>query len=164
MRRAPAAATASAHHPSDHGVTPKPGLGGGAGMGAAVVRGHDLDVLVPTPAIAILVLDAGIGKVHVTVLVGQLVLPRPPRDLLRLAIGPAVAVLLATVALVEKTLVVALQLVVENDASDPTALPAEPLFCALVGAIDPGVVRQLARLPEAGVERWRGSYVRSGRS
>jgi len=61
-------------------------------MGAAVVRGHNLDVLVPTPAIPILVLDAGIGKVHVTVLVRQLVLPRPSRDLLRFAIGPPVAV------------------------------------------------------------------------
>src|SRR4051812_5456193 len=101
MRRAPAAATASAHHPTDHRVTPKPGPGGGTGMGPAIVRGHDLDVLVPMPAIAVFVLDARIGKVHVTVVVRQLVLPRPPRDLLRLAIGPAVAVLLATVALVE---------------------------------------------------------------
>ena len=107
-------------------------------MGAAVVRGHDLDVLVPTPAIAIFVLDARIGKVHMPVVVRQFVLPRPSRDLLRLAIGPAVAVLLATVALVEKTLVVALQLVVENDAADPTAFAAEPLLRALVGAIDPG--------------------------
>ena len=156
MRRAPAAATASADHPTDHGVTPEPGLGGGAGMGAAIVRGHDLDVLVPTPAIAVLVLDAGIGKVHVPVVVRQLVLPRPPCDLLRLAIRPAVAVLLAAIALVEETLIVALQLVVENDAPDPTALAAEPLLGALVGAIDLGVVRQLARLPEAGVERLAG--------
>ena len=156
MRRAPAATTASAHHPTDHGVTPKPGLGGGAGMGAAIVRGHDLDVLVPTPAIPIVVLDARIGKVHMTVVVRQLVFPRPPRDLLRLAIGPAVAVLLATVALVEKTLVVALQLVVENDAADAPAFAAEPFLCALVGAIDLGVVGQLARLPEAGVERLAG--------
>lgn len=91
MRCPPAAATASAHHPTDHGVTPKPGLGGGAGMGPAIVRGHDLDVLVPPPPIAIVVLDARIGRVHMTVVVRQFVLPRPPRDLLRLAIGPPVA-------------------------------------------------------------------------
>jgi hypothetical protein len=99
MRCTPAAAAASAHHPRDHGVTPKPGLRNGAGMGAAIVRGHDLDVLVPTPAIATLVLDAGIGKVHVTVVVPQLVLPRPPRDLFRFPIRPPAAVRLATVAL-----------------------------------------------------------------
>ena len=97
-----------------------------------LVRGHDLDVLVPTPAIAIFVFDARIGKVHMTVGERQFVLPRPPRDLLRPAIGPAVAVLLATFPLVEKTLVVALQLVVENDAVDPTAFAAEPLLCVLV--------------------------------
>jgi hypothetical protein len=153
MRCTPAAATASAHHPTDRGVTAKTGLGGGAGMGPAIVRGHDLDVLVPTPAIAILVLDARIGKVHVTVVVRQLVLPRPTRDLFRLPIWPPVAVLLATVALVEKTLVVTLQLVVENDAADPTAFAAEPFRCELVGTIDVRVVGQLARLPEASVER-----------
>jgi hypothetical protein len=71
------------------------------------------------PAIVILVLDARI----VTVVVRQFVLPRPPRDLLRLAIGPAVAVLLATVALVEKTLVITLHLVVENDAADRPPSP-----------------------------------------
>ena len=90
------------------------------------------------------------------VVVRQLVLPRPPRDLLRLAIRPAVAVLLATIALVQEPLIVALQLVVENDAPNPTALAAEALLCALVGAIDLGVVRQLARLPEAGVEGLAG--------
>ena len=90
------------------------------------------------------------------VVVRQLVLPRPPRDLFRLTIRPAVAVLLAAIALVEETLVVALQLVVEDDAPDPTALAAESLLCALVGAIDLGVVRQLARLPEARVEGLAG--------
>jgi hypothetical protein len=129
-------------------------------MGPAIVRGHDLDVLVPTAAIPILVLDARIGRVHVTVVVGQLVLPRPPRDLFWFPVRPPVAVLLAAVALVEITLVVALQLVVENDATDPTAFAAEPLLGALVGAIDVGVVCQFARLPEAGVERLAG-FVRA---
>ena len=90
------------------------------------------------------------------VVVRQLVLPRPPRDLFGLAIRPAVAVLLAAIALVEEPLIVALELVVEDDAPDPSALAPESLLGALVGAIDLGVVRQLARLPEAGVEGLAG--------
>ena len=101
-------------------------------MGAAIVRGHNLDIFVPTPAIAVLVLDADIGEVHVPVVVRQLVLPRPPRDLLRLAIRPAVAVLLAAIALVEESLIVTLELVVEDDAPNPTALTAEALLSTLV--------------------------------
>ena len=104
------------------------------------------------------------GKVHVPVVVRQLVLPRPPRDLFGLSIRPAVAVLLAAIALVQEPLIVALQLVVEDDAPNPPALVPEALLGALVGAIDLGVVRQLARLPEAGVEGLAGSWLRSGRS
>ena len=93
-------------------------------MGPAIVRGDDLDVLVPTAAIAIFVLDARIGKVHVTVVVRQLMLPRPPRDLFRFPNRPPVAVLPATVALVEKTLVVALQLLVRMMRRTRPALAA----------------------------------------
>ena len=90
------------------------------------------------------------------IVVRQLVLPRPPRNLFGLTVRPAVAVLLAAIALVQEPLIVALQLVVEDDAPNPTALAAEALLGALVGAIDLGVVRQLARLPEAGVEGLAG--------
>ena len=106
--------------------------------------------------VAVLVLDPGVRKPDVPIVVRQLVLARPPRDLLGLAIRPAVAVLLAAIALVQEALIVALQLVVEDDAPNPAALAAEALLGALVGAIDLGVVRQLARLPEAGVEGLAG--------
>src|SRR5687768_16240545 len=104
MRRPPAATTASADHPTDDGITSEPGLGGGSGMGTAIVRGHDLDVLVPTPAVAVLVLDTGVRELHVSVVVRQLVLPRPPRYLFRLAIRPTVTVFLAAIALVQNSL------------------------------------------------------------
>ena len=133
-----------------------PDFAAAAGMGAAIVGGHDLDVLVTRPAVAVLVLDTRIGEVHVSVVVRQVVLSRPPRDLLGLAIRPTVAVLLAAIALVQEPLVVALELVVEDDAPNPTALAAEALLGALIGAIDLRVVRQLARLPEAGVEGLAG--------
>ena len=125
-------------------------------MGAAIVAGHDLDVLMPRAAVAVLVLDAGVREPDVPIVVRQLVLPRPPRNLFGLTVRPAVAVLLAAIALVEEALIVALELVVEDDAPNPTALAAQALLGALVGAIDLGVVRQLARLPEAGVEGLAG--------
>jgi hypothetical protein len=57
---------------------------------------------------------------------------------------------------VEESLIVALQLVVEDDTPDPAAIIPQSLLGALVGAIDIGVVRQLARLPETGPERLTG--------
>jgi hypothetical protein len=77
---------------------------------------------------------------------------------LRLTARPAVAVLLALVVPVEESLIGALQLTVEDDAPNPTAVAAETLLgaLALVGAINLGVVRQLARLSDASVEGLAG--------
>ena len=86
------------------------------------------------------------------IVVRQLVFPRPACNLFGLAVRPAVAVLFAAIALVEESLIVALELVIEDDAPNPTALAAETLLGALVGTIDIGVVRQLAWLSEAGPE------------
>ena len=110
----------------------------------------------PRAAVSVLVLDARIREPDVPIVVRQLVFPRPSCNLFGLTVRPAVAVLLAAIALVQEPLIVALQLVVEDDAPNPTALAAETLLGALVGAIDLGVVRQLARLPEAGVEGLAG--------
>jgi hypothetical protein len=57
---------------------------------------------------------------------------------------------------VQEALIVAFQLVIENHASNAATLAAEALRRALVGPIDLGVVRQLTRLPEAGVEGLTG--------
>jgi hypothetical protein len=57
---------------------------------------------------------------------------------------------------VQEALIVALELVVEHDPPDPAATIPQSLLGALVGAIDLGVVRQLARLPETGPERLTG--------
>ena len=113
-------------------------------MGAAVVASNHFEVLVPRATVTVVVLDARIRETHVPIFVRQLVLPRPPRDFFGLAIWPTVAVLLAAIALVQEPLIVALQLVVEDDAPNPTPLPTETLLSALIGAIDPRVVRQLA--------------------
>ena len=49
-------------------------------------------------------------------------------------------------------MIVPLELVIESDSSDLTALLADALLDTLVSAIDVGVVRQLARLRDAGIE------------
>ena len=69
-------------------------------MGATVVGGDNLDVFMPRAALPVFVLDTGVRKPDVTIVVRQFVLARPPRDLAGLAIRPPVAVLLASIALV----------------------------------------------------------------
>ena len=90
--------------------------------------GDNLDVLMPRAAVPVFILDTGVRKPDVTIVVRQLVLTRPSRDLRGLAIRPPVALLLASIALVQKALIVALELVVEDDAPNATALAAETLL------------------------------------
>ena len=125
-------------------------------MGAAIVAGDDLKILMPRAAVMVFVLDPCIRKANVPIVVRQLVFPRPTCNLFRLTVRPAVAVLLAAIALVQEPLIVAIELVVEDDASNPTALAAETFLDALVGAIDVGIMRQLARLSDTGVEGLAG--------
>jgi hypothetical protein len=55
----------------------------------------------------------------------------------------------AAVPGLEEPLVLALELVVQQHATDATAAPVEPFPRAQVGAIDLGVVREFAGLPDA---------------
>jgi hypothetical protein len=96
-------------------------------VGTTVVAGHHFKILMLRAAVAVFVLDTGIREPDVPVVVRQLVFPRPACNLFGLAVRPTVAVLLAAIALVEESLIVALQLVVEDDAPNPTALAAETL-------------------------------------
>ena len=75
----------------------------------------------PRAAVAVFVLDTGIRKPDVPIVVRQIVFTRPPCNLFGLTARPPVAVLLAAIALVEESLIVALQLVVEDDAADLAA-------------------------------------------
>ena len=98
------------------------------------------------------VLDARVGELDVPVLVRQFVFDGPAVDLVRRSIGPAVAVGSTAIALLQELLVIALELVVEDDAADHRALFAEALGLLQVRAVDLRVVGQLARLPKARVE------------
>jgi len=120
----PSAAAATADRASDREIAGESGLGGATGVRAAVVAGNDLEILMSRATVPVLVLDAGIREPDVPIVVRQLVFPRPPCNLFRLTVRPAVTVLLASVALVQEALIVTLQFVVEDDAPNPTALAA----------------------------------------
>jgi hypothetical protein len=68
------------------------------------------------------VLDASVGKVHLVIVVRQLVLTRPASDLLWLSIGSPVAVLAAAIPVLKEALVIPLEFVVQNDSADLAAL------------------------------------------
>ena len=87
------------------------------GMSAAVVRREQLDVLVVLAAVD-LVLDAVVGEVHLAVEVRQIVFARPVADLVLVAIRSSVAVGATAVVLLQELLVLALQVLLEDDASD----------------------------------------------
>ena len=114
-------------------------------MSAAVVQRLDLDVERSEVAVAVLVLDARVGKLDVAVIVRELVLDGPTMDLFRRSIGPSVALGLATIALLQELLILALQLVVEDDAADEGTVFAQALGILEIGAVDLRVMHQLAR-------------------
>lgn len=83
----------------------------------------------------------------------QAVVDRPRGYLLGIPIGAAIGIRAASIRLLEKALVLALEFVVEDDAPQPAAAARQAIRGLAVGAIDLGVVLQLARLPNTCVER-----------
>src|SRR5688500_1818399 len=86
-------------------------------MGTAVVFSEQLDVLVQFPTVDG-VLDAIVGKVHLVVEVRQVVFARPRPYLVLVAVGTAVAVGPAAVVLLQEFLILALQVLLEDNAAD----------------------------------------------
>jgi hypothetical protein len=105
-------------------------------MGTAIVRCDDLDVLALPAAIRLLVLDANVREVDLVIEVRQVVFVRPFANLIGRAIGMAVVVVMVLVAFVEPALVLALQLVVQDDALDVRTAVQETVLGLFVGAID----------------------------
>jgi hypothetical protein len=121
-------------------------------VGTAIVRCDDLDVLALPAAIRLLVLDADVGEVDLVIEVRQVVFVRPFANLIGRAIRMAVVVVLL-VALVEPALVLALQLVVEDDALDVRVALQKTFLGLFVRAIDLEVVFELPFSPQTRVER-----------
>jgi hypothetical protein len=100
------------------------------------------------------VLHADVWELDVPLVVTrQVVLACPVLDLQRIAVGPAVAVVAVAVPLLQKLLVLGLQLVLEGDAMDVRVDVVEALGFFEVGSVDLSVVLQFARLLDSVVER-----------
>jgi len=112
----------------------------------------DLHVAVIMMPVEAQVLDAQVGKAHVVVEVGQVVFERPPSDFFGRAIGSAVGIRDAAIALVEPLLVLTFELVVQQDVLDSGVAFEEALDLVEVRLEDVRVVLQLARLHQPRVE------------
>jgi hypothetical protein len=107
-------------------------------------------------AIPLVVLDSNIRELDMPVVVRQVPLPRPPLDLLGRPIGPTARVAPAAIGCLEKALIVAFQLLFEDDVADARAALRQAFGRLPIGAIEPRVVRQLARLRDTRVVRLTG--------
>lgn len=81
------------------------------------MRREQLDVLVVFAAFY-LVLDAVIGEVHLAIEIRQVVLARPVADLVLAAIRSSVAIGAVAVVVLQELLVLALQVLLEDDPAD----------------------------------------------
>ncbi len=118
-------------------------------------RGH-LDVFNGVAAIALLVLDADVGKLDVSVPVWQLSFASPVLDLLRLSVWPTRGIVAAAIGRLQEALVLALQFLFKDYAADLSASGNEPFGTLDVRSIQADVMRQFARFRDAGVESLTG--------
>src|SRR5437867_520232 len=101
-------------------------------------------------AIGVLVFDPRVREMNVPIEVRQVVLASPVLNLRSIAVGTTIAVAAATIPLLQKLLVLALQVVVENDPLD--AGTTVLVHFALVRSTDLSVVFDLACRPQLRVE------------
>ena len=85
--------------------------------------------------------------------VRELVVTGPCFDFMRVPIRGSVAVRSTAIVVLEKPLVLGLEVLLEDHAADLATLFAETLFRPEVGAIERRVVGQLTRPADAGMER-----------
>ncbi len=109
-------------------------------MGAAIVLGRDLDVFVIFAPFLVPIFDAQVGEVHLVIEVRQVMFAGPAADLLVGSIGVAIVVGPLAIAFVEPSLVLTLELMIEDDALDSGAAFAQAVRCALISAIDLEIV------------------------
>jgi hypothetical protein len=125
----------------------------GSAVCATVVLRRDFDIYVILAAVDIAIFDAAVREVHLPVEVRQVMVVRPLIDLACVTIRPSIRVRPAPVALVEPPLIFALQLIVQPHALNRSAPLLEPLYLALIGAINLGIVFELALAFESCIER-----------
>jgi hypothetical protein len=120
-------------------------------VGAAVVNGEHLNVLVIAATVSVFVLEPKVGEVDLIIEVRQVMFQCPRADFLVEAIGMPVVVVALCIVLVQPLLIVPLQLVIENDAVNSRALFVEVVRCVEVRIEDLCVVFELSRPFEARV-------------
>ena len=111
-------------------------------MRTAVVERCHLDILEIAATVGPLVFQAKIGKVDVAVEERQIVLVRPLFNFSRVTIRTSVGVTLVPVAVVEKLLILAFELVVEHDAVNPNVVFLKPVRSPEVCGVELRVMRQ----------------------
>src|SRR5713101_8983130 len=121
-------------------------------VAAPIVEGDDLDILVIPPAIGVFVLDAQVRDMHLVIEVRQVVFVRPFLDLVRITIGPAICIIVVSISFVQPLLVLALELVVEDDMVDARALFDQSFRFEQVCAVHLHVMFDFARLLQLSVE------------
>jgi hypothetical protein len=125
-------------------------------VGTAVVLGEQLDVLVMLAPVD-LVLDAVVREVNLAVEVRQVVLARPLANLALVAVRTAVAIDPAAIVFLQELLILALQVLLEDDASnlESVVLVAKTGFLLPIRRVEVRVVLDFALTADAGVERLR---------
>ncbi len=93
-----------------------------------------------------------VREVHLIIEVRRVVLVRPFLDFMWLAIGPTVRIVAVPIALMQPLLVLALELVVEDDMVDARALFDQPLRFEEVRAVHLDVMFDFTRLLQLCVE------------
>jgi hypothetical protein len=89
-----------------------------------IVQSLDLQIFRALPAVAVVVLDASVGKLHMPIVLRKVVFQSPTMNLFWRSIGSAVAVRSTAIPLLEELLVLAFEFVVEDNATDTRALAA----------------------------------------
>jgi hypothetical protein len=115
------------------------------------VLGEDLDILAAVAAFEF-VLDPEVREVHTVIEVRKVVFTGPFFDLARVPIRAPVTVRPTAVVFLEKALVFAFDVLLEDHAANLRALFTETLLRVEVGAIERGIVRQLTEPADAGME------------
>src|ERR1700730_17705394 len=121
-------------------------------VAAPIVDGDDLDILVIPPAVGVFALDAQVREMHLVIEVRQVVFERPFLDLVRLAIRPTIRIVAVPITFVQPLLILALELVVEDDMVDARALFDQPFRFGQVRTVYLDVMFDFARLLQLCVE------------
>src|SRR5437762_13559521 len=112
-------------------------------MIAAIVDGYDLNVLPPALAINLLVLDPQIRKMDVFIEIRQLVFGRPCFNFMNVPLRATIRVFALSIGLVQPALVLALLVVIQEDAVDSCTALTEPICDSPIRLINLSAVFEL---------------------